>query len=49
MNSEMVRCEIEADGTRGLGCQANSSETEGAGTQPLKYPKICCPKNYIRK
>ena len=29
----------EADGTRSLGCQASSSETEAGGTQPLKYQK----------
>ena len=28
-----------ADGTRGLGCQANSDGIEAGGTQPLKYPK----------
>ena len=44
-----VCCEIEADGTQGLGCQANSDGIEAGGTQPLKYPKnINMFKNYLR-
>ena len=39
----------EADGTRGLGCQANSDGIEAVGTQPLKHKTIFCQKTYLRK
>ena len=48
MNSEMVRCEIEADGTQVLSCQANSYETEATGTQPLKNKNYLAKKKYVK-
>ena len=45
MNSEMVRCEIEATG---LTCEKVHCEIEAGGTQPLKNKKICCQTNYLK-